>query len=77
MTAEKRNLARHISSIFAPTYKNESEKGYMKKWDKSYTYAICTVVFFAIIFLVANQADNRSFRFAHSDLTDMRAIKRH
>lgn len=35
----------------------------MRKWDKSYTYAVCTVVFFTIIFLVANQADNRSFRF--------------
>lgn len=35
----------------------------MKRWDKSYTYEICTVVFFAIVFLVANIVDNRSFKF--------------
>lgn len=39
----------------------------MKKWDKSYTYAIVTVLVFALIFAVAFLADNRKYKFEGSE----------
>lgn len=39
----------------------------MKKWDKSYTYAIVTVVVFAALFAGAHALDNRNFKFDGSD----------
>lgn len=39
----------------------------MKKWDKSYTYAIVTCLVLAVIFIVTDRLDKREFLFENSE----------